>query len=455
MNANMTLRRVLAAAVIGLAVTGCSDDFLVPNYNNPARQDLTGSPTKATISAAVRGIVSTQRGLKAGTVARLGVWGREGYDLRPEEPRPYTDALIDPIDPLNGGSYFSGQFTQVAQINTLLDALENSPLNDQERRATAGFVKTIKADAFWEAAIARVKEVGLPLDPNPDPNGDLSPIVDKAQVWAYINSLYDEAQTDLQAGGSSFPFDLPPGLASYNTPSTFIPVNRALKARDLKYQGDWSGTLAAIDASFVDRSAGMDEGAYFDYSTISGDSPNGFFTTSTQYAHPRLRADAQKQADGSIDDRVTRNEEPIPTLTLFDITVTDRLNVYKSLTAPLPWITNDELLLMRAEANLALGNRSEALEDVNAVRTEDGKLPALDAGYSGDLLQEILYNKLLSLLWEGGFQYYDYRQYDKLAELPRALPTHGVYPGFPYPINECLARDISSQEECATYFAEK
>jgi len=44
------------------------------------------------------------------------------------------------------------------------------------------------------------------------------------------------------------------------------------------------------------------------------------------------------------------------------------------------------------------------------------------------------------------------RQYDKLDELPRALPDHRVYPGFPYPDNECLARDIpSSAPECTTY----
>ncbi|HKJ01095.1 MAG TPA: RagB/SusD family nutrient uptake outer membrane protein [Longimicrobiales bacterium] len=453
MNANMTLRRVLAAAVIGLAVTGCSTDFLVPNYNNPARQDLTGTPTRATISAAVRGIVSTQRGLKAGMVTRLGVWGREGYDLRPEEPRTTTDALIDPIDPVNGGQYFGGQYTQIAQINTVLEALQNSPLSEQESRAVSGLVKTMKADAMWQAAIARALEVGLPLDPNPDPNGDLAPIVSKAEVWSYIDALYDEAQSDLSAGGSSFPMALPSGFDNFDTPQNFIKVNRALKARALKYQGDWAGTIAAVNASFADTGLDMDYGAYFDYSTISGDAANGFYSSPYHYAHPRIRDEAQLQADGSIDARVTRKLSPIGTFTLFDITVEDAMNVYQSLTDPMPWITNDELLLLRAEANFAQGNKGAAITDINAVRTKDGGLPALDPGYSGDVLKEILYNKLRSLLWEGGFQYYDYRQYNMLDELPRARPNHGVYPGFPYPLNECLARDIEGQVECTTYFA--
>ncbi len=453
MNAKKMLRRVLAVAAVGLVVAGC-EDFTIPNYNNPAREDLTGSPTKPTIAAAVRGIVSTQRGLKAGMVTRLGVWGREGYDLRPEEPRTTTDALIDPIDPVNGGLYYGGQYTQIAQINTVLAALENSPLSEQERKAASGFVKTMKADAFWQIAIARAVEVGIPLEPNPDPNGELSPIMPKADVWAYVNSLYDDALSDLNAGGGSFPFDLPDGLSDFATPSTFAKVNRALKARALKYQGDWDGVITALQGSFLSTSGAMDLGPHFNYSTISGDASNGFYGNPYHHAHPRIRAEAQLQDNGDIDQRALDKTEPEPALTLLDITVTEHMNVYKSLSAPLPWITNDELLLMRAEANLALNNRSAALSDVNVVRTVDGGLPALPGSYGGDLLEEILYNKLYSLLWEGGFQYLDLRQYGKLDELPRAQPNHGVYPGFPYPLNECLARDIMNQVECTTYFAQ-
>ncbi|MFO8173322.1 MAG: hypothetical protein R6T96_03495 [Longimicrobiales bacterium] len=453
MKIHKNIRPVLVAMSVALLVGACDQDFMVPNYNNPAREDLTGSPTQATIAAAVQGIVRTHRGLKAGMVRPLGVWGREGYDLRPEEPRPFTDALIDPIDPVNGGNFFSGQYTQITQINTVLEALERSPLSDTQRRAVAGFVKTIKADTYWQAAIARVREVGLPLDPNPDPNGELTPISSKSEVWAYVNALYDEARSDLQAGGGSFPFQLPPGFEGFDTPAQFVQVNRALKAVALKYQGDWAGTLQALQGSFLDPGAAMDFGVKFDYSTISGDASNGFFTTPYHHAHPRVREDAQLQEDGSVDQRVQDKLRPEEPFTLFEVTVVDEMDVYKSLTDPLPWVTNDLLLLVRAEARLASNQRGEALADVNLVRTLDGNLPALPTNWSGDVLDEILYNKLLSLLWEGGFQYFDYRQYDMLDELPRARPNHGVYPGYPYPINECLARDIMDQVECSTYFA--
>jgi len=450
---NRTLKKTLIFASLAMLPLACTDNLMVPNLNSPAREDLTGNPTRATIAAAVRGTVATQRGLKAGMVARLGVWGREGYDLRPEEPRTITDALIDPIDPVNGGLYFGGQFTQIAGINTVLTALENADVfTDQEKAAIRGFVNTFKAEAFWQMIIARADGVGIPLDPNADPQGELSAISAPAAVYDFIFNLYDQALADLQAGGGEFPFALPAGFAAFNDPGSFTQVNRALKARALKYQGRWQDVLTALGGSFLDTGASLDDGAYYDYSTISGDATNPHFSVVSQFAHPRILAQAQLQADGSPDQRAQDKTEPGDPFTLLDITATEDMTVYNSLAAPFPSITNDELILMRAEANLGLGNTAEALADVNLVRTGAGNLPALtDLG--ADPIGEILYNRLYSLLWEGGFHYYDMRQYDRLDQLPRALPNHGVYPGFPYPQNECLARDIMGQPECATYFA--
>ncbi len=442
-----------ALLVLSLLTTACSNDLTVPNFNNPAREDLTGSPTTQTVSAATQGIISGHRGLKSGLVGRLGVWGREYYDLRPEEPRPYTDALVDPIDPVNGGLYFSGQYTQIAHINTVIAAAEAAEgLAEAERRSIQGFAKTFKADAYWQLIMARPAGVGLPLDPNPDPNGELTPISSEAEVYQFILDLYDEALADLNAGGSSFPFSVPSGLSDFDTPTSFAELNRALKTRALKYLSRWSEVQATLPATFIDAGGDLDAGAYFDYSTISGDATNGLFGDVNRYAHPRVRGDAQMQPGGEIDQRALDKTVPIQTTTIFGITVTERMDVYTSLTAPLPWITNDDLLLMRAEARLATGDRAGAIDDVNAVRTGAGGLEPLPADFSGDLLEEILYNRYMSLLFEGGFHYFDMRQYDKLDDLPRALPDHKVYPGFPYPTNECLARSLGSGDPaCATY----
>jgi len=454
-----TMTRINRSAVALLAVlltAGCTEELTIPNFNSPAREDLTGAPNRGTVGAAVRGILITQRGLKRGLVTRLGVWGREAYDLRPEEPRTITDALIDPMDPVNGGLFFAGQYTQVAAINTVLIAADNAnDLTAAEQSAIRGFVKTMKAEAFWQILMARPIGVGIPLDPNSDPLADLTPISTPATVLDHIFSLYDEADADLQGGGSSFPFILPNGLADYNTPGSFSRVNRALKARALKYDGRWTEAQSALSASFMDAGGAMDDGAYFDYSTVPGDATNSLFSIVSHFAHPRILAEAQLQADGSPDQRALDKTEPVDPFTLLGITATEDMTVYGGLSAPFPWITNDELLLIQAEVNLGLGNRSAAIGDVNVVRQADGGLDPLDSGYAGDLLGEIIYNRLYSLIWEGGFHYYDMRQYDRLADLPRAMATHGVFIGFPYPQNECLARDaIVSGPECGTYFAQ-
>jgi len=446
----LRLITLLAAVVVG----ACTPDLVVPNFNNPAAEDLTNNPTAQTIAAATQGIISGQRGLKNGMIGRLGVWGREYYDLRPEEPRPYTDALVSPIDPVNGGLYFSGQYTQVAHINTVLSAVDAAEgLSDAQRNAIRGFAKTFKADAFWQMQMARPQGVGIPLDPNPDPAGELTAIASSDAVYEYILDLYDEALSDLGAAGTAFPFTLPSGFAGFDTPATFAEVNRALKVRALKYLDRWPEVIATLPSTFIDAGDDLDAGAYFDYSTISGDASNGRFNDVNAYAHPRVRGDAQLQSDGAtIDQRALDKTTPIASTTIFQITVTENVAVYNSLTASLPWITNDELILIRAEARRATGDTPGAISDVNLVRTAAGDLPALSTNFGGNLLDEILYNRFMSLYFEGGFHYFDMRQYDKLDELPRALPDHRVYPGFPYPDNECLARDIpSSAPECTTY----
>jgi hypothetical protein len=75
--------------------------------------------------------------------------------------------------------------------------------------------------------------------------------------------------------------------------------------------------------------------------------------------------------------------------------------MYDSPSAPVAIIRNEELILLRAEANIALGNLSEAVADLDSIRTSSGGLPP----YSGPVTaegrpDELLYNRRYSLLWE-------------------------------------------------------
>jgi hypothetical protein len=121
---------------------------------------------------------------------------------------------------------------------------------------------------------------------------------------------------------------------------------------------------------------------------------------------------------------------------------------YPTPNTPIPIIKNEELILLRAEANIGLGNLPAALPDINTVRTLSGRLPALtDLGTPEAALNELLYNKLYSLMFEGAHRWIDARRYGRLATLPIDRPTPEpptppdvVFSTLPIPTDETLPR---------------
>jgi hypothetical protein len=117
-----------------------------------------------------------------------------------------------------------------------------------------------------------------------------------------------------------------------------------------------------------------------------------------------------------------------------------KITLYAGNTASVPIIKNEELILLRAEANAGLGNRLQAIQDLNFIRANSGGLAPLATTYAGDLVTEILYNRRYSLFDEYGDRWVDLRRYGRLAELPKALPSHKIFPIVPIPVDECNQR---------------
>ena len=445
-----------------LCLSACNMELTVPNYNDVSAEDVTSNPTSASLAAVTQGLISGQRGLTSAFVTTIGGWGREIYNLRPEEPRTITRTLIDPID--GSTAFWSGPYSQIRNIRTALaavDAVEG--ISDAEKEAVRGFAYTLWAEALYHVNLMH-GDLGCPIT-TPDDMRDLEPIVAEAEVYTEVLRLFDEGATHLQSGGSSFPFTMPVSMANGDTPAEFLEVNRALKARTLKYLGRWGDVLATLPQSFIDDAADLTYGVYHAYSTNSGDATNtlgGEFTVAL-YAHPRFRADAQLQADGSLDQRALDKTYPTPEFKLLGISVTEKYGGWtgwNSLSDPRSWIRNEELILLRAEANHALDNDALALQDVNLIRTTSGNLDAIsgaawNAMTDDERLMEILYNKFMSLVLEGGFTYLDYRQYGITDRLPRQMDVdtgedllHVVFPRYPYPTQECVTREMETSEAC-------
>ena len=161
-----------------------------------------------------------------------------------------------------------------------------------------------------------------------------------------------------------------------------------------------------------------------------------------------MQHDAQKQADGvTPDKRATSKTLPTPPLAYANVTGTLKWNIYKSPEDGDPIIRNEELSLLRAEARWFSGDKTGALQDIDYVRTTSGGLqPAASIGLtiaSPDLgfVDELLYNRRYSLMWEGAHRWIDVRRFDRITDLPLDDPMNDVRNvRYPIPLNECNAR---------------
>jgi hypothetical protein len=394
------------------------------------------------------------QGTQNGYVSLLGIIGRESYNFDPADPRFIVEMLIGPLDggsPAFGGNLFAAPYANIRNANTLLSALETVVgLTDAQKSATRGFAHTMQALDYLYVINTR-DTYGAPLEVSGEPTGTPAPIASKADIFAHISSLLDQALTEVNAGGSAFPFTLSPGFASASTPADFAKYNRALKARVETYRGNYPAALAAVNASFVSTASPLTAGVYHSYSTGSGDIQNLLFdpTGRAIVAHPSIRTEAPRKADNSLDNRALSKTATIEARTVQDVTSDLVFTIYGSNVASIPIIRNEELILIRAEARYNTGDTGGALADINFIRTTSGGLAARGAfANATDFVNELLVQRRYSLMFEGGHRWIDARRFGRLATLPKALPSHNVHSRFPFTEAECLARDPQPSEGC-------
>jgi hypothetical protein len=446
---------VAAPAVLLIAFGACKEST-VPNFNNPNIEGLLNGPNAATVNTTVVGLLVGLRANVGTWATGLGILGREVYNLDPAEPRNVLGYLVGPLEP--GGFVadvgWTGSYRNLRTAATVLEALEKVPAySTPQKAATRGFVKTIIAQEYINQL--RVRDTfGIVVDVPSDPKA-LGNFVTRDSGYKRAAALFDEAKADLTAGGTAFPFALTSGFAGFNTPTSFLKLNRALKARGDVYRGAWAEALVALGESFVSTSSGsaasLATGAYHVYATTSGDAVNPLFDPAPRalVAVPSFLTDAQRRPDGSPDLRASSKALVTPvSVTTQGVTSNVKIIAYASNVAPVPIIKNEELILLRAEANNALGNRTAAIQDLDFIRVNSGGLAPLGPAYAGDLVDEILYNRRYSLFDEYGHRWVDMRRYGRLATLEKALPSHKIFPLVPIPIDECNQRLAQPPKGC-------
>jgi len=482
-----TRRSAIAAGLLALAAA-CNFD--ITNTNQPTLDDLVANPTRAKLSAAATGLFAGARGGIQALIWRLGSMGREGVNLSGNNQPDFVEPYFGPVGAGGsfGGTLWLDRYVHIRSVNIFLQALASNAtaalpapdrLSAAEAAGARGVANTLKALTFHYIIQTR-GSLGAPVDVDRPVDADPAPFVTEDSVYGYILGLLNGANADLAAGGSSFftGFQVPPGLAAFATPATFIKFNRALAAKANVLRATalngcggtkatcYAAALTALSASFIDpaatTAAAFQAGAYFDFSTASGDATNGLSSPLNEFTFYALQSnlsDAQLQPGGAKDQRVldkiaaaTDTQRallgsiPIPGELKFTLYFTSG---QADPSHPIPIIRNEELILLRSEANWFGGSKAQAILDLTQVRQNSGKLPATTVtavSFDSVFVKALMYERRYSLLWEQGTRWTDARRFGRLTDIPVAVPSGNVPSVMPVPQSECDARGLTASE---------
>lgn len=419
-NLSIHFRSLMAAAF--LILSSCTiDEVLDPN--NPSLEGVLTNASRAELQSLVTGLEARHRQYFDNATEMFGTFAREVTPFFASDPRYLSDWLGDsgpetyPDFFASGGTYGT-PYTAVKQANVLIASVANTNvLSAEEAAGFNGFAKTIKAyQLIWPLMQQYQNGIRIEVeDPlNPGPRLDYGPALQA------IRDLLDEASDDLQDAGSSFAFTLQMG---FGTPAEMLQVNRAIAARLALYAGDHSGALTALAGSFMNLSATTPADLNVGPVHIFGnnpDAPNPLFyvrdqpTNTILTVHPAVIEDLLP-GDGRSSKFYQRTNLVSSSGVNYQGEYQD--DRWASNTSPIPFIRNEELILIYAEAQVfaAAGTNDEAENAINIIRSIWGLTDYdVTAQTDDDILEEILFQRRFSLWSEGGHRWIDLRRTNKL-----------------------------------------
>jgi len=418
----------------------------VPNPNGAELTDVLHNATRNQVSqlavgtfAAMRTGYSTSPGNGTSSYESYckvaGTLGREVYVLNQSEPRWVTE-LGGQNGVLDNGAFYNGYylaFSNTRETATVWQraALNTAALTATEKLGVQGASNTIVAFELLHVLNMQGKN-GIRLDVQDYLHP--GPFVSYEAGLTEIRRLLELAQTQLQGTGPTFAFAVPAGFAGFDTPVGFLRFNRAVLARVAVYQHDWTGALAALQASYLDLSGNLGRGPVFTWG-ISPDVLNPLYqplnSTVAVVANNSFVADAEP-GDARLA-KVARRDQAY---SVSGISGRYDVNLYPTNLTPVSIIRNEELVLLYAECQLQTGQLAEAVRALNLVRTQSGQLPP----YAGPvtpsaLLDELLQQRRYSLFYEG-HRWLDLRRYGRLSQLPLDVSSQSIFEAMPRPLAE-------------------
>ena len=459
-------RRTLALFASAALLSGCGDSTAVSDLNNVSAETIKGGLTTASAQLLVTGLLNQYRNSATGTWFIFPeTMARDALRIDKAESR-FLSEIIGSTAPdysaFTGGGAFTGFFVGIRSANTLIDAAKGataaSGMSTAELSSLVGLGQTIKALNYWNVMETR-DSIGMPIALNQPITAPPAPWCDKPSVLAYISALLDSGSTALLAGSAVFPVTLPSGYTAVaGTPAGFNAFNRGLKGKVEFYRGisrqggtgatGYNAAVTALGQSFLSTTAAMTLGVFENYSTASGETQN-----------PRV--DAALHLNSVVNDSVqagdTRSAKIVKALAPYSITISGTVVSTQydfaqslgaaSLTAPIPILKNEELLLLRAQAQIERGQLALATADINTVRTSYGLAAyAPPFATAAAARTAVLYEKRYSLLMEGAQRLVDLRAYGTLNATSFKPGPNSPFAGdiftqaLPIPLNEVSAR---------------
>ncbi len=447
-----SLYHILYFISLGLIGFACNPLQLdeIEDPNNPSVQSVTNNASRSQIQFVLTGLESRHRGYVTNVSQAWNTFGREIWYLNASDPRFQTDWLGQGgrvpdrsyfgFGITGGGSYFA-PFQAILQAQVLIDAARNTnSINEAERNAIEGFARMIQGYQFMIPANF-VYENGIRIDVE---NAlDPGPYVSYEEALDHVRSLLLQAdQLFASAGTGEFPFTLTPGFNNFNSIPALRQVNNAILARANAYREDWQGILSALESSFMDLNGNLQSGPAHPYSGPPDLFNPLFYVPDADIntiivVHPSVLDDATP-GDNRVTEKFFERSQPVLVTTdAGTLQGTHQDGRWPNNTSPIPFIRNEELILLKAEAHAQLGQTSEAVEAINIIREAAG-IGAYSGGTSQQaLIDEILYQRRYSLWAEPwGHRWIDARRYDRMDDIPTSYDQGSIFRQFPHPQSE-------------------
>lgn len=472
------MKKYIYALLAGVfIVAGCKDSTAVNPKDAPEAEALAGELTRGSLQTLAIAQLAADRQTFVGTGSAYpilaNIYARDIYRLDPSEPRYLNETIVSAPDrgSFAGGGGWAGQYVTIRQSNTLLTALANprpGVFTAAELSAIRGFAQTYKAIAYYRLVEMR-DTIGVALQGDDPNNITPLPIICKKDMNNYVAALLDSANTNLVAAGNiAFPWSaFPTGMfgfgRDYRRVQNFILFNRGWKGkvdlyRGLDHQAPQPALFTTAIAELTQALGGAAPGAVPSSSFATGMYyvfvPAGTEAAPNPYSDTRIGINPALDSVRAGDTRANKIVNRASAATIQGITLTKTLlrsvPSTANQSAPIAALRDEELVLLRAQAEFEAGQFVNGYLDLNSVHTFYGLAPY---GVSVDINQarsDLLYDKRYSLLGEGVQRLVDLRAYSRLnaTYYPKQTATDAYNTAFPIPKAEFDARGGNITPAC-------